>query len=107
MGFKLHKGPITAETTVTIHHPADGESTFTAKFRLLKHSEYQKLIQAKKDDQQVINELVIGWSGILNDEGNEVPFSKETLKELCEYSFVRTGIMRAYTDLHVGFAAKN
>lgn len=107
MGFKLQTGPMTAEATVTVHHPVEGESSFKAKFRILKHSEYQSLIQGKKDDSEVIEEIMIGWGEVLNGDGNEVPFSKDSLRELCEYVFVRTGIMRAYTDLHVGFAAKN
>lgn len=107
MGFKLQTGPMVAEATVKVHHPVDGESTFKAQFLILKHSEYQKLIESKKDDVDVIQKIVTGWSEVVNDDGNEVPFSKEALRQLCEYVFVRTGIMRAYTDLHVGFAAKN
>ena len=107
MGFKLQTGPMTAEATVNIHHPVDGETTFKGQFRILKHSEYQKLIQAKKDDVHVIEQILVGWSEVLNDDGKEIPFSKDVLRQLCEYVFVRTAIMRAYTDLHVGFAAKN
>ena len=108
MSFKLRKGPITAEATVTIHHPADSDVTFKGKFRILKHADYQSLVQKKKDDFHLIQEIMVGWSGITDDDGNEVTFNTDTLKEMCEYSFVRTGILRAYTDLHVGFtAAKN
>lgn len=105
MAFKLQTGPITAHTKVVVHHPNAGEVTFEAKFRILKHHEYQELVQGKKDDINVIQQILVGWSGVQDDDGKEVSFNGETLKELCAYSFVRTGIMRAYTDLHVGFSA--
>lgn len=105
MAFKLKTAPITAEATITVHHPADGEITFTGKFQILKQSQYQTLVQGKKDDFQIIREVMIGWSGVTDEEGRDKPFTSDALSELCAYSFVRTGIMRAYTDLHVGLSA--
>lgn len=107
MAFKLHKGPIIAEAKVTVNHPTDGETSFTGKFKILKHDEYQNLLKVKKDDMEMIKAIMVGWSDVSNQEDKDLPFSDEALVSICEYPFVRTGIMRAYSELHLGFSTKN
>jgi hypothetical protein len=57
---------------------------FTGHIRLVKTDELQQLTITGASDAQTVRELLLGWEGF-QDDGQDVPFSSETLNELLEY----------------------
>ncbi len=57
---------------------------FTGHIHLVKLDELQKLTSAGTSDAQTVRELLIGWENF-SDDGQDVPFSPDTLNELLEY----------------------
>jgi hypothetical protein len=50
------------------------------------------------EDQDVVRELMSGWAGVTDDEGNEVPFSDATLGQLIEIPTVAAQIIAAWGE---------
>lgn len=111
MSFRLVKSLKEVDWPVTVNVPVNGGKTeqheFTAKFKLMSQEEYDKALQGTKNDTSFIAKFLIGWSGLLDDDDKEVPFSKEALKNLCGLPFVRVAIVKAYNQAITGQAAKN
>lgn len=57
---------------------------FTGHIRLVKTDELQQLTSTGASDAQTVRELLLGWEGF-QDDGQDVPFSADTLNELLEY----------------------
>ena len=83
--------------------------TFDAEFRRLPQSRINEIVRQARaaergrgdyeiEDQQVARELLVGWSGVYNDEGNDVPFSEAALNQLLEIPTVAAQIIGAWFD---------
>lgn len=109
MAFKLAKNPIKSDATVSVSVPGYKKpQEFTAKFLIMKHEDYRERTEKRSDDLELLKEVVVGWDGVEDESGNDIPFSEEALVELCEYTFVRTALLRAYNELMFGYTpAKN
>jgi len=95
--------PVTVTTPSA--HGTVSKGTFTAQFVMLKRSEFVQL--SDQGDQALIERVLVGWSGIYDANGNEMPFSLENRAELLEYTHVATAISRAYVGFVAGAPAKN
>jgi len=51
--------------------------------------------------------VLVGWSGINDDEGKEIPFSQKGLDELLEVPFLAIAVLKAYMDSIKGAKRKN
>jgi hypothetical protein len=88
--------------------PGDGgrreKSTFDAEFKRLPQSrlnELAKMAKAEDDDltpQDIAREILIGWSGIVDDAGKEVPFSTSALDQLLDVPSVAGQIVTAFYE---------
>ncbi len=111
MSFVLTKKIKEVDWLVTVNVPVDGGKTedheFTARFKLLSDDDYNKAVQEAASDTDLISKILIGWEGLIDDDGKAVKYSKKTLKDLCKFPFVRNSIVRAYTQAIQGIAAKN
>ncbi|MCK7458501.1 hypothetical protein [Idiomarina aminovorans] len=109
MAFKLAKAPIKSDATVSVSVPGHKKpQEFTAKFQVMKHEDYRERTEKRSDDLELLKDVVIGWDGVEDESGNDVPFSEAALVEMCEYTFVRTAFLRTYNELMFGYtAAKN
>ena len=58
-------------------------------------------------DAQVCNEILVGWSGIVDDDNKEIKFSKGALQQLIDVPMVATGIATAYFNSLAGIKRKN
>ncbi|QPG06561.1 hypothetical protein IT774_05150 [Salinimonas marina] len=109
--FKMVKTINRLEWPVKVQVPADGGKTdtheFTAVFKLLPQAEYDKLLRTAEDDAAMLGELVQGWHGLTDEAGEELEYSLDVIKELCQYPFIRTAIFRAYGEAASGVASKN
>lgn len=105
---------------VTVEVPIDGgrfkRETFDAEFARLPQSRIheiqlaaarvkstlergdEELYDTLITDQDIANEVLIGWSGVQDDKGKEVPFSESAKTELLEVPCVADAIVRAFND---------
>jgi hypothetical protein len=109
VAFKIAKHPIKSDATVSVLVPGHKKpQEFTATFEVMKHDEYRERTEGRSDDLGLLKSVVIGWDGVEDENGNDVPFSEEALAQMCEYTFVRTAFLRAYNELMFGYSpAKN
>jgi hypothetical protein len=101
--------------------PGDGgrreKSTFDAEFKRLPQSRLNELARQAKaaekgeDDefnaQAIAREILIGWTGILDDGGKDVPFSEKALEQLLEVPTVAGQIVKAFYESYEDAKRKN
>lgn len=104
--FKLSEStdPIT-DWPVEVNKPVSGgkvqRHTFKADFLVLPVDE---LAEVADED---LHKVIVGWSGVADHEGNELPYSVENLQRLLRISYVRVGLLAAYRNCLAGFRGKN
>ncbi len=92
--------------------PVDGgrreKYSFDAEFKRLPQSRINEIIKLARalevgraddemlDDKTAAREILIGWSGITDDNGKDVPFSESALDQLLEIPTVAGQIIRAW-----------
>lgn len=100
---------------VTIRMPADGgkreKQSFEAEFKRLPQSriaeiqaQAQKLVKAAEAGEQldgisdvtVADEVLVGWSGILDEDGEEVPYTETNKAILLEVPLMAASLVQAY-----------
>jgi len=105
---------------VTFDVPVDGgrheRQTFDGEFKRLPQSkigpmvaELQKLEDLGDLERftEIAADLLVGWSGINDDNGKEVPFSQKALEQLLEVPFLAVSVLKAYMDSIKGAKRKN
>jgi hypothetical protein len=109
MAFVL-KQSATYKWPVTILLPIDGgkkeKHTFDAEFRRLPQSRTEELATQLKmqeradiDPDQILlmkdaaKEILVGWSGVQDDSGEEIPFSEAALEQVLEIQMVAAQII--------------
>lgn len=74
------------------------EETFDAVFRRVTRPELQKL---SEDDDAMVRSILVGWSGILGEDGEELPFSEAARDELMlDQSWIRAVIEAFYLGVN-------
>ena len=92
--------------------PVDGgrreKHSFDAEFKRLPQSRINEIIKLARalelgrtddemlDDKTAAKEILIGWSGITDDSGKEVPFSEAALDQLLEIPTIAGQIIKAW-----------
>ncbi len=111
MAFKLKDRNYTVKWPVSVEVPVNGGKknieTFDAEFKVLPKDELKDLMDSGVSDDDLIEKVVVGYSGIKDENGNEIPFSAENLKEVCRFSFVTTAIVVAYLEMVAKRKTKN
>ena len=51
--------------------------------------------------------FLVGWSGIKDEEGNDVPFNDDNFEALTDNHFIVKGIIEAYGQSMKGASEKN
>ena len=112
---------------VTVKLPISGgkfeKQTFDAEFKRLPQARINKIqieVQARIksserneatddsiSDQTIAEELLIGWSGVLDEDGDEVPFRESMKQQLLDIPTLATAIIVAYFDSLTGTKTKN
>jgi hypothetical protein len=84
--------------------------TFDAEFKRLPQSRIDEVLRLARDvergdaeadeveDQALARELLIGWSGVVDDDGQEVPFSESSMKQLMEIYTVPGQILKHFFE---------
>lgn len=95
--------------------PVDGgrfeRQTFDCDFKQLSQSRIQELSEGIGNDElsalEIAAEVLVGWSGVTDDEGKEVPFSQKSLADLLEVPMLASAIVMAYFESLQGAKRKN
>lgn len=126
MAFVL-KQSATYKWPVSFRVPTDGgkyeRQSFDAEFNRLPQSrinEIQTEVQARIkaaekgeaaegdiSDISIADEVLAGWDGIVDDEGEEVPYSKTSKAELLNVPGLAGSIIEAYFESIAGKKTKN
>lgn len=112
---------------VTVKLPISGgkfeKQTFDAEFKRLPQARINKIqieVQARIkasqrneatdesiSDQSIAEELLIGWSGVLDEDGDEVPYTESMKQQLLDIPTMASAIIVAYFDSLTGVKTKN
>jgi len=112
---------------VSIKLPADGgkreRQTFDAEFKRLPQSrinEIQELVQkqikatergeataSEISDQSIADEILVGWDGIVDGEGEPVPYSKASKAMLLDVPMMAGALISVYFESLVEQKRKN
>jgi hypothetical protein len=100
---------------VSFDVPIDGgkfkRETFDAEFRRLSQSRLDEIRELSRTegvtDPEVAREVLVGWSGIKDDDGEDVPFSESALEQLLDVPMLATAIVAKYFESLQGAKAKN
>jgi hypothetical protein len=92
--------------------PVDGgrreKHSFDAEFKRLPQSRINEIIKLARalelgrgddeslDDKTAAKEILIGWSGITDDNAKDIPFSEAALDQLLEIPTIGGQIIRAW-----------
>ena len=112
MAFVL-KQSATYKWPVSLIIPTDGgrreKHTFDGEFRRIPQGRINEIRrlqlleeQGKLDaseivtPQEIASEVLAGWSGVVDDDGNEIPFSEAALNQLLELPGIAVQVMNAW-----------
>ena len=108
--FKLSK-PDTVLWPVTVAIPVDGgrtcKATFDAEFKLLDQDEIDAALAASEDDMAFLRDVIVGWNGVQDEDGNDLPYSEASCAQMVKIPYVRKALMKAFWDATLGAAEKN
>ena len=93
---------------VTVQTPYKGKfkkETFTAKFKNVSRKNFDEMIDG--GDDNFVKTVLVGWSGIKDEEGNDVPFNDENFEALTDNHFIVKGIIEAFGQSMRGASEKN
>lgn len=91
---------------VAVEFPVDGgrfdRQTFDAQFKRLPQDRIRSIwdeIKAEElDDDGLCNEILVGWSGITDDNGAEIPYSEQARADLLLVPLVSAAVVSAWLD---------
>lgn len=111
MSFRLVK-PDTIVLKATLRPPGGSAGKLSVRVRYLAMTErralQERLVSDKSmTDADLIRELLVGWSGLADEQGQEIPYSGETAEELIDIPYFHDAVRDAIVDHLVGDREKN
>jgi hypothetical protein len=108
--FKISQKP-TYSWPVTVNLPVDGgkfeKQTFDAEFKRLTQSQIKAHLEANASDFDFGKDVLVGWKGVTDDSGAEVPFSESSRDQLLEIPAVSSAVTVAFYESIAGAKRKN
>lgn len=103
--LKIIKNPeFTA--TVKVQIPTEGghsDGSFTARFKALTVSQSEEFnMMSIEGTNDWLRTILIGWDGVVNDEGEPASFNHATRDELLDVPFIRMAIIQSYNGAMMG-----
>jgi len=100
---------------ITLIIPVDGgrreKYTFDGEFRRLPQTRINEIIKVARamernrgnddemlEDQDAAREILMGWSGVVDDDGKDIPFSESALGQMLEIPTVAGQIVKAWFE---------
>jgi hypothetical protein len=82
------------------------KASFVVEFRLLPVSEIKDTLEQAKNqdltDEDILQQNILGWSGVCDDSGEEMPFTDDNLELILDISYVRKPLMDALMEDMLG-----
>ena len=108
MAFVLKK-TASYKWEVKVEVPVDGNQfesqTFEAVFKKISRSAFNNLVD--RGDDALVDELLLGWEGVNDENGKPVPFTEKNKKQMADDPYVLRALIQAYADSVTGVIAKN
>jgi len=108
MAFVLKK-TASYKWEVKVEVPVDGNrfetQTFEAVFKKISRSAFNSLVD--KGDDALVGEIFLGWEGVTDETGKDLPFTEKNKQQLCDDPYVLRALIQAYADSVTGAPAKN
>jgi hypothetical protein len=109
--FKIAEAPLTYTWPVTVSIPANGgkytKATLTAEFQALDQDRIDAIIGGEAEiDADLLTECLVGWKGVQDADGAELPVSDEGRVRLLKIPYVRSALVRAFFESISGGAAR-
>ena len=82
------------------------ENEFIAIFKRLKVSEYQKAAE-NKTEFEMLKMMLVGWENMKEEDGQDIAFSNQNLKEMMEDAYWLRAVSDAYTKSLIDEKVKN
>lgn len=79
---------------------------FDAHFRVVPAARAAELMGPERAPLPLLREALIGWQGVVDEQGQAVPFSAAARDALLDHPFVLVAVARAYADAMAGGAAE-
>lgn len=112
--FKIAQNPsYTAIVNVELpgNHGKAKTVQFTAQFKRLSQtaieSVTQRLNDGELDDAKLIDEVLLGWDGVQDDDGTALEFNDDNLAKLLDIFPTRPSIVKAFFASLKGAKEKN
>lgn len=91
---------------VAVEFPVDGgrfdRQTFDAQFKRLPQDRIRQVweqIQSNElDDDGLCNEILVGWTGVKDGKGADVPYSEKARADLLRVPLVAAAVVSAWLD---------
>ena len=105
--------PKTVDLTVRLNPPDEPAGEITIAIRYLKVSERRALMDRLQDDSELLtdevlaDELVTGWSGLVDEQGAEIPYAGAALAACMDIPYFARGVTEALVEHLFGARAKN
>ena len=78
--------------------------TFDATFKRLSREEFQAMMKAAQEgsleDASVAADVLLGWKGVQDEHGGDLPFSEENRDALLNVWPVLPAVMSAFIEAH-------
>mgnify|MGYP003136475124 CR=1 FL=1 len=85
--------------------------TFDAEFKNIKQSRLEELMnlqsEGKKTDTDIAKEMIVGWSGIVDGKGEEIPFTEKAKKQLLDIAGMGSQLTQIFVASRSKAKAKN
>ncbi len=92
-------------------HGKTQTSDFLAEFKRLPQSRLDEIYRTAQtetiDDEAFIEEVLLGWSGIKDADGADVPFNGTNRRVLCDLPGMRAALVEAFFQSIRGAPRKN
>lgn len=100
--------PVTVEV---VDAGKSAKHTFDAQFRRLKQSQIDELIAAVRDghksDADLVAEVLVGWAGVKDAAGEDIPFTESSRDRVMDVYPVRPAVLAAWFESLAGAKRKN
>lgn len=96
-------GTFTVQKLKVLFQPTSREAALAAAEARTEITSARELVE---HDAAQIEAIVQGWDGVVDPDGQPVPFSREALRLAIDNSWFRTAIEAAFTESLYGEAAR-
>nr|BAR26504.1 unnamed protein product [uncultured Mediterranean phage uvMED] len=79
---------------------------FNGVFRRITQDRFNELQTLQEQEglknEDIVREIMVGWSGMQDKEGNELPFTSSNLNKLLNVFGLAAYIIKAFTEAYTG-----